>query len=326
MDRRAFLAGTVVTVVGAGAAWAQPAGKPVRIGRLSPLSATADAAFMAAFRAGLRELGWVEGRTYTLESWFAGGKAEALPGLAAQMVQRGVDVIVVGSNPGALAAKHATRTIPVVMVTTGDPIDAGIVASLARPEGNVTGVTALGQALTAKRLEALKEAVPGITRVAVLANPTSPYRATFVKEQADLGRELRVHLRLAEAASPDELPRAVAEAASEGTGALLVLSDVMFFSQRRHIVELVARHRIPALYPDRDFVDAGGLMFYGATLAELYRRAAVYVDRIVKGARPSDLPVEQPTKLELVLNARTARTLGLAFPPSLVLRADHVIQ
>jgi putative ABC transport system substrate-binding protein len=269
---------------------------------------------MTAFRAGLRELGWVEGQSYTIESRFADGKAEALPALAAQFVQSGVDVILVGSNPGALAAKQATRTIPIVMVTTGDPIDAGIVASLARPEANVTGVTALGQALSAKRLEALKEAVPGTTRVAILANPTSPYRASFLKEQADLVRELRVPLRLVEAASPEELPRALGEA------------DVMFFSQRRRIVELVARHRIPALYPDREFVDVGGLMFYGARLVELYRRAAVYVDRIVKGARPADLPVEQPTRLELVLNARTARALGLTFPQSLVLRADHVIQ
>jgi len=326
MHRRVFLAGTVAMVAELGVAGAQPPGKPVRIGRLSPLSAAADVAFMTAFRAGLRELGWVEGQSYTIESRFADGKAEALPALAAQFVQSGVDVILVGSNPGALAAKQATRTIPIVMVTTGDPIDAGIVASLARPEANVTGVTALGQALSAKRLEALKEAVPGTTRVAILANPTSPYRASFLKEQADLVRELRVPLRLVEAASPVELPRALGEAASEGAGALLVLSDVMFFSQRRRIVELVARHRIPALYPDREFVDVGGLMFYGARLVELYRRAAVYVDRIVKGARPADLPVEQPTRLELVLNARTARALGLTFPQSLVLRADHVIQ
>jgi putative ABC transport system substrate-binding protein len=325
IDRRAFLTGAVAALAGLDAAGAQPARKMIRIGRLSPLSAAAEARFMASFRAGLRELGWVEEQTFTIENRFAEGRVERLPELAAELVRSGVDLIFVGSNPGALAAKQATRTIPIVMVTTGDPIGGGIVASLARPGGNVTGLTALGQALSAKRLETLKETVPGITRMAVLANPTSPYASAFAKEQPDLVRELRVQLPVLEATDPAHLPKALARMAGEGAGALLVLADVMFFTHRQRIVDLVARHRVPALYPDREFVDAGGLMFYGASLVDLYRRAAVHVDKVLRGARPADLPVEQPTTFELVLNAGTARTLGLTFPQSLVLRADEVV-
>ncbi|HEU4370146.1 MAG TPA: ABC transporter substrate-binding protein [Methylomirabilota bacterium] len=326
MDRRTFLTGVAAALTGVDTACAQPVGKVARIGRLSPLSAAAEAPFMAAFRAGLRELGWVEGQSFTIESRFADGKAERLAQLAADLVRRGVDVVLVGSNPGALAAKQATRTIPIVMVTTGDPVGGGIVASLARPEGNVTGLTALGQALSAKRLEALKEAVPGVTRVAVLANPTSLYTPPFLKEQPDLVRELGVQLLVLEADDPGRLPKVFATLVAERAGALMVLSDVMLINHRRQIVDLAASHRVPALYPERGFVDVGGLMFYGASLVDLYRRAAAHVDKVLKGARPGELPVEQPTKFELVLNAKTARVLGLTFPHSLVLRADQVLQ
>jgi len=323
--RRAFLAGVAASLAGPRAVRAQPTGKPVRIGRLSPLSAEVDAPLMAAFRQGLRELGWVEGQSFALLSRYAEGRADRLPQLAAALVRDGVDVLLTGSNPGALAAKQATSSIPIVIVTTGDPIGAGIVASLARPGGNLTGVTALGGVLSAKRLEALREAVPGVHRVGVLTNPVAPYTGPFLKERESIGRDLGLQLRVLEARSRDELEAAFATMNRERTEALMVLTDVMFLTERRAIVDLVARNRLPAVYFDREFVDAGGLMFYGASLTHMYRRAASYVDRVLKGARPAELPIEQPTTFELVVNLRTARALALKIPPAFLLRADQVI-
>ena len=305
---------------------AQAPGKIVRIGRLSPLSAETDSPNLEAFRKGLRELGWVEGKTFTIESRFADGKSERLPELAAELVRQRVDLILTGSNPGALAAKKATATIPIVMVTTGDPVGAGLVASLARPGGNVTGVTALGQMLNAKRLELIKEAVPGVTRVAVLTNPRSTYTAPFLQERESMVRRLGLQLPVLEAADPGSFEKAFAALATDRAGALLVQTDAMFITYRRRIVELAAKSRVPAVYGDREFVDAGGLMFYGASLAHLYHDAASYTDRILKGARPTDLPVEQPTKLELVINLKAAKALGLTIPPSVIGRADHLVE
>lgn len=305
---------------------AQPPDRVVRIGRLSPLSPTTEAPLMDAFRKGLQEHGWVEGQHYTIELRFAEGKIERLPRLAESLVQKRVDVILAGSTPGVLAAKNATTTIPVVMVTTGDPIGGGLVASLARPGGNVTGVTALGQVLSAKRLEALRDAVPSLQRVAVLTNPDSPYTKPFLAERERTARELGIQLPVLEARKPGDLEPAFTAIAREGAGAIMVLTDVMFITHRKTIVELAARHRLPAVYGERQFVDAGGLMFYGATLANLYHDAASYADRILKGARPADLPVEQPTKLELVINLKAARALGLTIPPSVIGRADHLVE
>jgi putative ABC transport system substrate-binding protein len=305
---------------------AQGAGKLVRIGRLSPLSAETDSPNLEAFRKGLRELGWVEGKTFTIEGRFADGRSERLPGLAAELVRRRVDVILTGSNPGALAAKKATATIPIVMVTTGDPVGAGLVTSLARPGGNVTGVTALGQMLNAKRLELIKEAVAGVTRVAVLTNPRSIYTAPFLREKEGMSRSLGLQLPILEARDPGGFEKAFTALTTERAGALMVQTDAMFITHRRRIVELAARSRVPTIYGDREFVDAGGLMFYGATLANLYHDAASYADRILKGARPADLPVEQPTKLELVINLKAAKALGLTIPPSVLGRADHLVE
>jgi putative ABC transport system substrate-binding protein len=305
---------------------AQGAGKLVRIGRLSPLSAETDSPNLEAFRKGLRELGWVEGKTFIIEGRFADGRSERLPGLAAELVRRRVDVILTGSNPGALAAKKATATIPIVMVTTGDPVGAGLVTSLARPGGNVTGVTALGQMLNAKRLELIKEAVAGVTRVAVLTNPRSIYTAPFLREKEGMSRSLGLQLPILQARDPGGFEKAFAALATERAGALMVQTDAMFITHRRRIVELAARSRVPTIYGDREFVDAGGLMFYGATLANLYHDAASYADRILKGARPADLPVEQPTKLELVINLKAAKALGLTIPPSVLGRADHLVE
>ena len=302
------------------------AGKIVRIGRLSPLSADADARHLEVFRKGLRDLGWIEGHGFVIEGRFADGQYARLPELAAELVRQRVDLILTGSNPGALAAKSATSTIPIVMVTTGDPVGAGIVASLSRPGGNITGVTALSQALYAKRLELIKEAVPGVTRVAVLVNPSSVYTAPLLREKDIAARTLGLHLPVLEARGPADFEKAFTTLTAERAGALMVQTDALFITHRRRIVELAARSRVPAVYGERESVDAGGLMFYGATLAALYREAAVYADRILKGARPADLPVVQPTKLELVINLKTAKALDLTIPAAVIARADHLVE
>jgi putative ABC transport system substrate-binding protein len=322
----------VVVVLGflgapfAAAAQGATSGKTARIGRLSPNSAETDAPFLDAFRKGLHDLGWIEGRDFAIETRFAEGKPERLTELATQLVRRRVDVILAGSTPGTLAAKTATSTIPIVMVTTGDPVDAGLVASLAQPGGNVTGLTALGQALSAKRLELLKEAVPGVARVAVLTSPASPYTGPFLRERESLARALGVRLQVLEAHDPTKFEQVFAEMTRERAGALMVFTDVMLITYRKRLVELAAKNRLPAVYPEREFVSAGGLMFYGASLVDMYYRAAVYADKILKGTKPADLPVEQPTKLELVINLKTAKTLGLTIPSSLLVRADHVVE
>jgi putative ABC transport system substrate-binding protein len=308
------------------AAQGAKSGQPARIGRLSPNSAESDAPGLAAFRKGLRALGWVEGQDFALEARFAEGNPERLPELAAQLVRQRVDLILAGSTPGTLAAKQATSTIPIVMVTTGDPVGSGLVASLAQPGGNVTGLTSLGQELSAKRLELLKEAVPGVARVAVLTSPGSPYTGPFLRERARVAQALGVRLHVVEAGDPTQFEQAFAEMARERVGALMVFTDVMFISYRRRLVELAAKSRLPAIYPEREFVSAGGLMFYGASLVDMYYHAAVYADKILKGTKPADLPVEQPTKLELVINLKTAQALGITFPPTLLFQADEVIK
>ena len=300
--------------------------KMVRIGRLSPLSAETDAHNLDAFRKGLRDLGWVEGETFSLVSRFADGNGDRLARLADELVRLPVDLILTGSSPGALAAKKATSTIPIVMITTSDPVADGIVTSLARPGGNVTGMTALSQALNTKRLELIKEAVPGITRVGVLVSPTSPYTVAFLKERDGAARALGLDLRMLEAADAAGLDKAVAAARTDRIGAVLVQTNALYITQRRRIVELMARARLPAMYGERDFVEAGGLMFYGASFSDMYRDVAAYADKILKGAKPADLPVEQPTKVELVVNVKAARALGITIPPTVLVRADHVVE
>jgi len=327
LDRRTFL-GTLAAGLFAGqvASEAQQAGRPARIGRLSPSLAETDAPLLDAFRKGLHELGWIEGQTFTIEDRFAEGKPDRLPNLAADLVRQRVDVILAGSHPAALAAKKATTTIPVVMVTTADPVAGGLVANFARPAGNLTGVTGLGQVLSAKRLEVLKEAVRVLSHVAVLTNPASAYTGPFLKEREGIARQLAMQLRVFEADAPEGLRTAFAAMARGRAGALMVLTDIMFITHRRAIVELAARHRLPAVYGEREYVNDGGLMCYGANLEAMYRRAAFYVDRIINGARPPDLPIEQPTKFDLVINLKTAKALGLTIPPALLQRADQVIE
>ena len=280
---------------------------------------------LAGLRQGLSELGWVEGRNLTFELRFAEGRLDRLAQLASELVDLKVDVIVTGSTSGALAAKNATGTIPIVMVTTGDPVRDGLVESLARPGGNVTGVTALGQALNIKRLEIVKEALPGLKRVAVLTNPDSPYTEPFKQTGEAAARALGLEVRELEARRPDDLEKVFYALGQQDATALMVLADIMFITHRRRIIELAGDNRLPSIFGERESVRAGGLMFYGASLPDMYRRAAAYVDKILKGDKPANLPVEQPTAFELVINLKTAKALGVTIPPTLLVRADEVI-
>ncbi len=259
----------------------------------------------------------------------AEGKLERLPALAAELVALKVDVIVAPNTPAALAAKHATRTLPIVFIGAGDPVTSGLVTSLARPGGNVTGLSVLSTELVGKWLELLKQAVPGVSRVAVLWQPGAMDERTdkeMQKEAEVAAQALGVRLQFVEARGPADFDRAFSDMTRARAGALTVRPAPMFISERRRLVDLAAKNRLPAVYAWREFVDAGGLMAYGPNLADLYRRAATYVDKILKGAKPADLPVEQPTKFELVINLKTAKALGLTIPPSVLARADEVIQ
>ena len=279
-----------------------------------------------AFRQRLRELGYVDGQNIAFEVRSAEGRAERLPDLAADLVRLKVDVIVAGGTPAPLAAKRATTAIPIVMASAGDPVGSGLVASLARPGGNVTGLSLLVPELGGKRLQLLKEVVPGVSRVAVLWNAANPYPVLVWRQTEAAARALGVHLQSLDVRGPDDLEGAFAAATRGRAGALITVEDPLTFGQRKRIVDFAARARLPAMYGFREFVDAGGLMSYAASLADLSRRAATYVDKILKGAKPADLPVEQPTKFELVINLKTAKALGLTIPPSVLIRADQVIQ
>jgi putative tryptophan/tyrosine transport system substrate-binding protein len=304
---------------------AQPTGKAPRVAYLSATSVAIST--VEDFRQGLRELGYVEGRNILIEYRWADGRFDRLPALAAELVRLGVNVIVAANTPAALAAKNATSTIPIILVTSGDPVGSGLVASLARPGGNVTGLSLMPTlAISGKQLELLKEAFPTVTHVAVLANPANPPTAGLLMEIELAARSLGLRIRVVQVREPKEFGDAFATMKSERAPALLVIADPLVGDNRDRIVAFAAANRLPAIYPYRTFVDAGGLMSYGANVADLNRRAATYVDRILKGAKPAELPIEQPTKFELVVNLKTAKALGLTIPPSLLLRADHVIQ
>jgi putative tryptophan/tyrosine transport system substrate-binding protein len=275
---------------------------------------------------GLQELGYVEGRNITIDYLSADGRFERFPALADECVRRKADVIVTVTTPGALAAKRATTAIPIVAGPTGDPVGTGIVASLGRPGGNVTGLSLIGPGLSAKRLELLKEAVPRISRATLLTNRGDPIAEPQIREMEHASRSLGVSLTVRDVRKPDDLEPAFAAAAKDGDQGLLTTIESIFFAQRSRIVELAAQHRLPGMYPYRNVTDVGGLMSYGPSLGALSRRVAIYVDKILKGTKPADMPVEQPTQLELVINLKTARSLGLSIPRSLLLRADHLIQ
>src|SRR3990170_2990504 len=298
---------------------AQQAAKVPRIGWLGGPTRESAEPFVQAFQRGLKDLGWVDGQNIVIEWRFAGGRAERLPDLAAEPVRLPVDLIVVPSTPPALAAKNATKTIPLVTVGVGDPVGLGLVASLARPGGNITGLTSVVSPETAgKQLELLKEAVPKVSRVAVLWNPATPGTALFLKETEVASRALGVQLQSLEARSLNDFDSSFAAMTTKRAGALLVLGDVMFVTHRVRPADLAAKSRLPAMYTLREYVEAGGLMSSGPITPELFRRVATYVDKILKGAKPADLPVEQPSKFELVINLKTAKQIGLTIPPNVL--------
>jgi putative tryptophan/tyrosine transport system substrate-binding protein len=329
ITRRVFIGTLAGGLVAAPlAAEAQQAAKIARIGYLG-FNLTASPHLPEAFLQGLHDLGYVEGRNVVIEYRDAEGKPERLPALAAELVALKVDVILAPGTPQALAAKQATRTLPIVFGAAADPVGSGLVTSLARPGGNVTGLSVLTPELVGKRLELLKQAVPGVSRVAVLWHPGNYGERTeqdMLKEAEVAGRALGVRLQFLEARGPGDLDRAFSDMTRARAGALTVVPSAMLFGERRRLVDLAAKNRLPAVYQWREGVDAGGLMSYGPDFADLFRRAATYVDKILKGAKPADLPVEQATKFDLVINLKTAKTLGLTIPPSLLQRADEVIQ
>ncbi len=329
ITRRAFIGTLAGGLVAAPlAAGAPQVGKVPRIGLLAGTLAVGSRT-IEAFRQGMRDLGYVEGRNLTIEYRDAEGKIERLPALAAELVALKVDVIVAPSTPAVLAAKQATRTVPIVFIGAADAVTSTLVTSLARPGGNVTGLSNLASELIGKRLEQLKRAVLGISRVAVLWQPGELDERTekdYLKAAEDAARALGVRPQLVEARGPQDFEWAFSEMTTARAGALTVLPFSMFRNERRRLVDLAAKNRLPAVYPEREYVDSGGLMAYGANLADLFRRAATYVDRILKGTRPGDLAIEQPTKFELVINLKTAKALGITIPQSLLLRADEVIQ
>ena len=322
----ALLAVAVFVVPLAGEA--QQATSLPRIGFLSA-SSLSDPRFprnLQAFRQGLRELGYVEGQNIAIEFRWAEGKYDRLLGLAAELVRLKVNVIVTSGTPAIQAAKHATETIPIVMVAAIDPVATGFVASLARPGGNSTGMSFMLPELVGKQLEMLKEVLPKVSRVALLGNPANPGNAQQVRHAQDTARALGVRLQPLEARDPSEIDNAFAAITTERAGAVIVLVDTMLLVHRARIADHAARRRLPTVSGMSDDAEAGGLLAYGPSLSDRFRRAATYVDKILKGAKAADLPVEQPTTFELVINLKTAKALGLTIPQSLLLRADQVIQ
>ena len=327
MDRRAFI-GTLTGSLFAAplAGEAQQAGKRPRLCFLTFDPGTTQSNRFTPFFQRLRGLGYVDGQTITIDYLSADGQNERFPALAGECLRLQADIVVVTTTPAAQAAKNATRTVPIVMIPLGDPVGTGLVASLAQPGGNVTGLTFMASGLAAKRLELLKEAVPSISRVLVLTYLVDPIAAPQVKELENAARALRMTLVVRDIRSADDLPAAFDAGARGHAEGLLTTAESIFVVQRKRVVELAAQHRLPGLYPYRAMVDSGGLMAYDSYTPNLVARTATYVDTILRGAKPADLPVEQPRKYELVINLKTAKTLGLTIPPSLLQRADQVIE
>jgi putative tryptophan/tyrosine transport system substrate-binding protein len=328
MQRRAFLValGTGLLVAPLATA-AQEAGKLRRIGFLALNNPEAAKHLFAALRQGLRESGWVEGKNLLIEFRYADSVVERLPVLVAELIRLKVDIIVTGSSVPTQAAKDATGTIPIVMASGADALAEGFVTSLARPTGNITGMTALiGPEIVGKQMELLREVAPAASQVAALANPSNASHSALVAVFETAARAFGVQPQIIEAGAPERFEDAFATMRKGRAAALVVLTDAMFFAQRGRIADLAARNRLPTMYYQREFVDAGGLISYGPSVADMYRRAATHVDRILKGAKPTDLPVELPTKFDLVINLRTAKALGVTVVPTVLARADEVIE
>jgi putative ABC transport system substrate-binding protein len=329
MDRRRFLLTSLAGALAAPpAVEAQRTGKVHTIGFLGPPPSAGG--LVQAFQQALRDLGYVEGQNLRIEYRYTDvalqGHTDLLPRLAAELIRLKPAVLVVSVTEAALAAKNATTTIPIVMVSVPDPVAAGLVQSLARPGGNVTGLSRQTRDLIGKTLQLLREALPETVRVDLLANPTEPLNSTMVGDAKEAAKLLGVQLRIVEVRAPTELERAFSTMRADGAGALLVVSGAGFYLNRAQIVGLALQNRLPSVFQNREFVEAGGLLSYAPSTAANYQRAAVFVDKILKGAKPAELPVEQPTKFELVINLKTAKALGLTIPPSLLARADQVIE
>ena len=321
------LTAIIAILLGCGAmAQAQQAKKIPRIGVLLSGSRSSTSTNTDAFRQGLRELGYVEGQNIIIEYRWGDTMEGSLPNLFAEVIRLNPDVIVTGSTPAVLAAKNATRTIPIVMTNSSDAVRDGLVASLARPGGNVTGLSIFVPELTGKRLELLKETVPKLSRVATIWNTANPGNTPLLKDMEVAARELGLKLQSVGIRGPDDLEGAFATIAKSHAGALNVLSDAFMATNRTLITGLALKNRLPSIYPSDGYVQAGGLMSYGPSLTATYQRAAYFVDMILKGAKPADLPVEQPTRFELVVNLKTAKQIGLTIPPNVLARADRVIR
>ena len=328
MDRRTFVAtlagGLLVAPL---AAEAQEAGRIHRIGYLTVPSRATAQGVADRFQRGLHDLGWIKGQNVTVNYRFADSNVDRLPDLATELARLRADVIVAGANAAVLAVKNATRTIPIVMFLAVDPVGSGFVASLARPGGNITGLTVTaGEELYGKQLQLLKDAFPRISRVAILLNRAAPTYARASREIEVAIRALRLHQQIVEVAGPGELDDAFSSLAADHPDALFVPIDSMFYHQRARLAGLALKSRLPAMWGLKEHAEAGGLLAYSTDLGDLARRAAAFVDKILRGAKPGDLPVEQPTKFELVINLKTAKALGLTIPPSLLARADQVIE
>ena len=307
-------------------AHAQQPAKITKIGELLFRPGSTLGAGREVFRRSLRELGYVEGKSIAYETRSADGKLDRFPALTDELVRVKVDLLLASSTAEALAFKNATKTIPIVFVVSSDPVSDGLVDSLARPGGNITGVTTIASVLAGKRLELLKETFPKLSRVAVLWNPRDPGSTQQWKESQLAGRELGLQLHSMEVSSADKYGSAFKEAAKAGSGALAQMAGSVASANRKQIADLAAKHRLPAIFERGDFVESGGMMSYGPDRAELYKRAAVFVDRILKGAKPADIPVEQPTKFEFIVNLKAAKQIGLTIPPNVLARADRVIR
>jgi putative ABC transport system substrate-binding protein len=305
---------------------AQQAAKVPRIGLLSPFSPSATALWHQEFLQGLRDLGWIEGKNISIEYRYAEGKRDRLPDLVADLVRLKVDIIVASVNTDALVAKNATRTIPIVMASAGDPVATGLVDSLARPGGNLTGLSQMAPEMAGKRLELLKEIVPKLSRIAVLWNPQGTTSTLNWKEIQLPARELGVKLHSLEVQSFNDFDKAFEDATRARAGAISIMPDQLFAGNLKRIADLAVKSRLPSIFHLSEFADSGGLVAYGPDRSDQFRRAAVFVDKILKGAKPADLPVEQPTKFEFVINLKTAKQIGLTIPPNVLARADKVIK
>jgi putative ABC transport system substrate-binding protein len=327
VDRRRFLLTSVAGVLSAPlTVEAQQGGKVHRIGFLGNSTAALEANLVGPFREGLRELGYLEGQNIVIEYRWAEGKYERAPILLAELVARHVDVIVTAGTPTSLAAQKATTSVPVVVVAVGDPVATGLVASLARPGGNITGLTSIAEETEGKRLELLREVIPRLSHVAALWNPENPTLLPQLKQMRDSAQFLGLKVQILEVRTPGALEETFQAILRERPGALLVMGDRLFLHNRQRIIDFSTAQRLPVVPVHPELVEAGGLMSFGPSYPGMHRRAAYFVDRILKGAKPADLPVERPTKFELVINLKTAKALGLTIPQSLLLRADQVIE